>query len=79
MGLQLPFQCNDLILARTGTQCQGRYIPKDLPPRSTLFGYFGLWNWGGTLDGIHHALYVKCGALDREASPTACVIDSQSS
>jgi len=50
-----------------------------LPPKSTLFGYFDLWNWDGTLDRIHHALYVKCREdMDREASPTACVIDSQS-
>jgi transposase len=39
-----------------GTGCQWRYVPKDLPPKSTLFGYFGLWNWDGTLDRIHHAL-----------------------
>jgi transposase len=61
------------------TGCQWRYVPKDLPPKSTLFGYFDLWNWDGTLDRIHHALYVKCReAMDREESPTACVIDSQS-
>jgi transposase len=59
------------------TGCQWRYVPKDLPPKSTLFGYFDLWNWDGTL--VHHALSVKCReAMDREASPTACVIDSQS-
>jgi transposase len=61
------------------TGCQWRYVPKDLPPKSTLFDYFDLWNWDGTLDRIHHALYVKCReTIDREASPTACVIDSQS-
>src|ERR1019366_5937906 len=61
------------------TGCQWRYVPKDLPPKSTLFGYFDLWNWDGTLDRIHDALYVKCReAMDREACPTACVIDSQS-
>src|ERR1700731_2009014 len=61
------------------TGCQWRYVPKDLPPKSTLFGYFDLWNWDGTLDRIHHALYVKCReAMDRAASPAACVIDSQS-
>ena len=61
------------------TGCQWRYVPKDLPPKSTLFGYFDLWNWDGTLDRIHHALYAKCReAMDREASPTACLIDSQS-
>jgi transposase len=61
------------------TGCQWRDVPKDLPPRSTLFDYFDLWTWNGTLDRIHHTLYVKCReAMGREASPTACVIDSQS-
>ena len=32
------------------TGCQWRAIPKDLPPRSTLFGYFELWDYDGTLD-----------------------------
>ena len=61
------------------TGCQWRYVPKDLPPRSTLFDYFDLWTWDGTLERIHHALYVKCReAMGREASPSACIIDSQS-
>ena len=30
------------------TGCQWRYVPKDLPPKSTLFDYFDLWNWDGT-------------------------------
>ena len=61
------------------TGCQWRAIPKDLPPRSTLYDYFDLWSWDGTLDLIHHELYVKCReAIGREASPTAAVIDSQS-
>ncbi len=61
------------------TGCQWRAIPKDLPPRSTVNGYFGLWDYDGTLDRIHHALYVKCRELaQREASPSAAIIDSQS-
>ena len=56
------------------TGCQWRYIPKDLPPRSTVNGYFCLWGWDGTLEKMHHALYVKCREqAEREASPTACV------
>ena len=62
-----------------GTGCQWRAIPKDLPPRSTVNGYFCLWGWNGTLEKIHRALYVTCREqAEREASPTACVIDSQS-
>ena len=60
------------------TGCQWRYLPKDLPPRSTVNSYFGLWNWDGTLDRIHHALYVKCReAIEREASPTWLIALSQ--
>ena len=61
------------------TGCQWRSIPKDLPPRSTVHDYFDLWTWDGTLDAIHHALYVRCREqAGREASPTAAIIDSQS-
>src|SRR5277367_5159873 len=61
------------------TGCQWRYIPKDLPPKSTVYRYFCDWSRDRTLDGIHHALYVKCREkLDLEASPTACIVDSQS-
>ena len=61
------------------TGCQWRAIAKDLPPRSTLYDYFDLWGWDGTLDCIHDALYAQCRqAASREASPTATIIDSQS-
>jgi len=61
------------------TGCQWRAIPKDLPPRSTLFDYLDLWSWDGTLERIHHALYVECREDgERKASPTAAIIDSQS-
>jgi len=59
--------------------CQWRAIPKDLPARSTVNGYFLQWDYDGTLDRIHHALYVKCREqAERNASPTAAIIDSQS-
>jgi transposase len=61
------------------TGCQWRAIPKDLPPKSTVYGYFDLWTYDGTLDRLHHALYVTCReAAGRAASPSAAVIDSQS-
>jgi transposase len=61
------------------TGCQWRYIPKDLPPKSTVHDYLDRWNYDGTLEKIHHSLYVKCREqIGREAGPTACVIDSQS-
>src|SRR5262245_36617446 len=61
------------------TGCQWRALPKDLPPKSTVHDYFILWSCDGTLDRIHHALYVACREqAKREASPTAAIIDSQS-
>jgi transposase len=61
------------------TGCQWRSLPKDLPPRSTVHDYLSLWAWDGTLDRIHHALYLKCREREqRDASPTAAIIDSQS-
>jgi len=61
------------------TGCQWRAIPKDLPPRSTVNFYFCRWQHDGTLDRLHYALYVLCREeADRQASPTAGIIDSQS-
>ena len=51
------------------TGCQWRAIPKDLPPRSTVHGYLDLWQWDGTLDRIHHALYVKCHCYSHVSAP----------
>ena len=61
------------------TGCQWRAIPKDLPPRSTVNHYFCRWQHDGTLDRLHHALYVLCREQAcRQGSPTAAIIDSQS-
>jgi len=61
------------------TGCQWNALPKDLPPKSTAHFYFMLWDWDGTLERIHEALYVAVReAAGREASPSAAIIDSQS-
>ena len=61
------------------TGCQCNALPKDLPPKSTVYDYLDLWDWDGTLERIHHTLYVAVREREgREASPTAAIIDSQS-
>jgi transposase len=61
------------------TGVSGAPCPKDLPPKSTVHDYLILWSCDDTLDRIHHALYVACREqAEREASPTAAIIDSQS-
>ena len=53
-------------------------LPKDFPPKSTVHDYLELWNWDGTVERIHHALYLAVREQEgREASPTAAIIDSQ--
>lgn len=61
------------------TGCQWNAIPKDLAPKSTAYDYFDLWDYDGTLERLHHALYVAVREqAGREASPTTAIIDSQS-
>ena len=61
------------------TGCQWHALPKDLPPKSTAHYYFMLWDWDGTLERLHHRLYVATREREgRDASPTAAIIDSQS-
>ena len=45
----------------------------------TVWDYLDLWDWDGTIQRIHHALYVECREkAGREASPTTAIIDAQS-
>ena len=41
------------------TGCQWRYVPKDLPPRSTLFNNFNSGTDDAVSDRIHQSLYVQ--------------------
>ena len=60
------------------TGCQWKALPKDFPPKSTVHWYFMLWDWDGTLERLHHVLYVAVREQEgREASPTVAIIDSQ--
>jgi hypothetical protein len=41
-------------------------------------GHFCRWERDGSLEKMHGVLYVKCREqAEREASPTACIIDSE--
>ena len=61
------------------TGCQWNALPSDLPPKSTIYDYLDLWDWDGTLERIHHTLYIAVREkVGREASPTLAIIDAQS-
>lgn len=51
-----------------------RLIPKDLPPRSTTFGYFARWRDDGLFGRINHTLVMADRErVGRSASPTAAL------
>jgi transposase len=69
----------DAILYILRTGCQWRYLPKDFPPKSTVWRYFDEWRHNGTLDQIHDALRKKVRAAEKPYSPrTTASVDSQS-
>ena len=64
-------------LLRTG--CQWRYLPKDFPPKSTVWRYFDEWRSNGTLEDIHDTLRERVRKQEgRKPTPSAASIDSQS-
>jgi len=64
-------------IVRTG--CQWRFLPKDFPPKSTVWGYFDQWRHNGTLEAIHDALRAQVRRHEeRRSTPSAAAIDSQS-
>jgi putative transposase len=64
-------------LVRTG--CQWRYLPKDFPPKSTVWGYFNEWRHNGTLDEIHDLLRDRVRKQEKPGHPRhTASIDSQS-
>ena len=62
---------------RTG--CQWRFLPKDFPPKSTVWRYFDEWRHNGTLEDIHDRLREKVRRKEgKKRTPSAGSIDSQS-
>lgn len=56
-----------------------RLLPSDLPPKSTVFGWFSLWRDNRLFETINHLLVMTDRErVGREASPSAAVLDSQS-
>lgn len=69
----------DGVLYVLSTGCQWRALPKDLPPRSPVHGWFVRWHCDGVLDRLHFALYQRARELaGKDANPTAAIVDSQS-
>jgi transposase len=64
-------------LLRTG--CQWGYLPKDFPPKSTVWRYFDEWRHNGTLETIHDTLRELVRDKEKPQQPRRTAsIDSQS-
>src|SRR5579884_584002 len=66
-------------LLRAARWCAWRMLPACFPPRQTVYGWFAAFRDAGVWEAVNHYLVV----FDREragceASPSAAVIDSQS-
>src|SRR5829696_5644434 len=69
----------DAVLYVLRTGCQWRFLPRDFPPRSTVWRYFDEWRHDGTLDTIHDTLRKKVRAAEKPYAPrTTASVDSQS-
>jgi putative transposase len=60
--------------------CQWRMLPRDFPPKSTVFEYFSQWRNDGTWERLLTAIREACRMTvrsDEEPSPRSASIDSQ--
>jgi putative transposase len=61
------------------TGCQWDQLPHDFPPKGTVYDYFNTWRKEGTWQRLNDTLRERLRqTLDREATPSAGSIDSQS-
>jgi putative transposase len=69
----------DAIFYVLRTGCQWRFLPKDFPPKSTVWGYFNEWRHNGTLDRMHDTLRDRVRKQTKPGRPRRTAsIDSQS-
>jgi len=61
------------------TGCQWRFLPKDFPPKSTVWGYYDEWRHNGTLEALHDRLRDRVRKEEKPGQPRRTAsIDSQS-
>lgn len=74
-----PRDVLDAILYLVKTDCQWRYLPKDFPPKSTVWRYFDEWTRLGVLERIHDSLSGQVRKREAPGRPRhTASIDSQS-
>ena len=59
------------------TGCQWRYIPKDLPPRSTVHDYLTRWNYDGTIEKVERFTFAGAAHRPRRRGSAAGIRASE--
>ena len=59
------------------TGCQWRYIPKDLPPRSTVHDYLTRWNYDGTIGKVERFTFAGAAHRPRRRGSAAGIRASE--
>jgi putative transposase len=61
------------------TGCQCRMLPKDFAPWSVVYYYYRSWKYAGIIELILEEITLRIRkAVNKNAVPSACIIDSQS-
>ncbi len=61
------------------TGCQWSMLPREFPPKGTVYHYFNTWRQSGLWERLNAALRERSRQqAGRQASPSAALIDSQS-
>ena len=64
-------------IARTG--CAWRMLPKEYPPKDTVYYYFKMFRLDGTWERIHDLMRKRVRAKHgKQHQPSAAILDSQS-
>lgn len=59
--------------------CQWEMLPKEFPPSSTVYAYYGKWQRRGVWEQLNHALRDQVREqMGKSTQPTAIAADSQS-
>jgi putative transposase len=80
-GRPRTYELRDIVdalfyMARAG--CSWRMLPHDFPPWGLVSNYFYTWRDAGLIEDIHAILREDLRKLDdREPTPSAAIIDSQ--
>ncbi len=61
------------------TGCQWSMLPRDFPPKGTVFHYFNTWRKSGEWEGMNARLREQLRQqLGHQPAPSAAIMDSQS-